>query len=209
MNNFSKIPFQQQKSPYIIIIPLFVLFGFSMIGVAMFSLKELLQPNDLNAEKQLNTSITQTVFTVPETPRELKLLEESKENSGKSVLAFPTLIIILLACSGGSLLMTYLLRCLVTDEPTNKKIREQKKTNFKKFNYSVTPKKNNHISQQYSQKNRAQEAIAPISVKTENQPIVTVVSPHESTPVEKREPTLAEILDLRKHRSLVSMMHDN
>ncbi|NES84174.1 MAG: hypothetical protein F6K10_23750, partial [Moorea sp. SIO2B7] len=55
--------------------------------------------------------------------------------------------------------------------------------------------------------NRTRKPKRPvIPVPLQQEPIVTILSPDELTPLDQREPNLADMMDLRKHRSLSSVM---
>jgi hypothetical protein len=165
-----------------------------MIGMAVFSLTTLINPGKLNSEE---TRTNSSVQTVPEPSTELEL-PKITEQSEKSTLPIISLIILLLVCSGSSLLATFVLKYLVTVKSKNKQIKSKKRVQ-NSYVFSAKKRAKNLIKKEFLNSKRPPNS----------EPIVTVISPEESTPVEKRSPTLVETLDLRKRRSLMSIMQDN
>lgn len=195
MSNSLNVP---PKSVNKIVIPLFIVVWLSMIGVAVFGLTALINPGKLDSSEN---AVNQSVSKVPQPPTELELPEITEETQ-KAGLSFLTLMMLLIACSGGSLLVTFALKYLVTSKPKKLTIKNKKRVNNIRVTDSKKVKKRPINKQIIPEK--------PVIKDTINQePIVTVIAPQESTPVEVRSPTLAETLDLRKRRSLISMMQDN
>jgi hypothetical protein len=165
------------------IIPVFIVAWFSMIGIGVFGLTSLMNPGEINSR---NRSLNESVSNVSELPPELDF-SDLTEDTEKPTLSFFTLIILLLTCSGGSLLITYLLRFLVTSKPKKTPLKSKKNAQ----NIPISPPRN-------KAKN-----------KPPQQPIVTVISSEEATPLDQKKLSLAEMMDLRKRRSIMSIMHDN
>lgn len=187
------LPQKTPKSVHKIIIPLFLLVWMSMIGMAVFGLSTLMNPGKLE-QKETNEPL-------PIVPTELEL-PDIAEDSSPSALPFFTLMVLLISCSAGSLLVTFGLKYLVTSKPKKQLIKKSQRANNSNLNYSNNGK-NKPIKKQIFRKKTAEN----VSLKPE--PIVTVIDAQEATPVDRRSPTLAETLDLRKRRSLISILQDN
>ena len=167
------------KSP----IFLLVLFWLSLVAIAALGLVGLIYPGWQSGENQPTSNISAT--------------EEISEKEATLPLWF--FVGIFLGCSGGSLLMTYAIKYLTICWQEN-----QLATN-KKGEQATIPEKS--VSKIPSVANLSQQTQA-IPVKIEEEPIITIVSPQESISLEKREPTLAETMDLRKRRSLASLLRN-
>jgi hypothetical protein len=182
------------KPVHKVIIPLFLLVWISMIGAAVLGLTTLLSPGKIETDTNRNE---QSVPTLPEVTTDLELSTETSEESVSEGLSFLTLLVLLLACSGGSLLVTFILRYLVTSQPPSKGKKKVNKTKI----FSANKR---------GRKFLAQKVFTP-TAEVNSEVVVTVIAPQESTPVERRcgAPTLAETLDLRKRQTLMSIMQDN
>jgi len=175
------------------LIPIFIMMWLSTIGVAVFGLTTLFSPGELKTkEKGVENS---------ELITELEIPEISADNK-KPTFHFLNLMILLGICSGGSLLVTFVLKYLVTSKPKNKKFKQKKITKNTRLN----------SAQKLPKTKRKKEVIKENSVDKiiiDPEPIITLVSAQESTPVDRKTPSLAETLDIRKRKSLMSIMQDN
>jgi hypothetical protein len=170
----------------------------SIIGATVFGLTTLISPGELNSnENRINESLP----SLTEEPTELQSPDLEQETQQTS-LPFFILVVLLISCSGGSLLVTFALKYLVTSKLQKQSIKKSQKTNNFNLNY-FNYAKDKPIKKTIFREKKAKN----VSLKSE--PIVTVIEAQEATPVDRRSPTLAETLDLRKRRSLRSILQDN
>lgn len=183
-----------------VIVPLLLFTGvwLSIIGATVFGLTTLISPGELNSnENRINESLP----SLTEEPTELQSPDLEQETQQTS-LPFFILVVLLISCSGGSLLVTFALKYLVTSKLQKQSIKKSQKTNNFNLNY-FNYAKDKPIKKTIFREKKAKN----VSLKSE--PIVTVIEAQEATPVDRRSPTLAETLDLRKRRSLRSILQDN
>ena len=172
------------KSP----IFLLLLFWLSLVAIAALGLVGLIYPGWQSTENQPTFNIAAK--------------EEIAEKEVKLPLWF--FLGIFLGCSGGSLLMTYAIKYLTICWQENQ-LATAEQVKQPKIPHQLPQKS---LAKIPSTVNFRQQTQA-IPVKIEEEPIITIVSPQESISLEKQEPTLAETMDLRKRRSLASLLRNH
>ncbi len=133
----------------------------------------------------------------PQQPKESKQPKEQKEGLPLSLFGA-----VALGCAGGSLLITQALRYSTGRRQSVKRVKPT----------ATVRKKRRHTSKtRHSVSSEQQPVSSALTIKTLNNQLtqVTVLPPEERHPLDAREESLAEMMDLRKQHSLASLMRSN
>ena len=207
------------SSQQVMRIPTAIIWGASWSSViaislmlTVFGLSGLLSPGPEPLETRISPPTSPT--SPPQTPQKPPQ-PEAKEEGGSS-LPLWLFVILGLGSAGGSFLVTQVLM-RASSKKINKSVRKSSKKvkvpkpKSKQHRTLVTPQHNFHPPRAKRPNKPPKVAVQPQPQPQVRQPDVTILSPEESTPVDSQgqSESLVEIMDLRKRRSLSSLMRNS
>lgn len=159
---------------------------------------QFVTPVQPNTEETPEPDSPLPVFTAPAEPVE----NPSNESIGLPLWMFGA---IALSCAGGSLVVTYALKQALTPSsarPQGKRVVRKKKVRKKMVKRPVTSPR--PISTHRPQTQR----VVSQPRRSQPSPQVTILPPDLSHPLDEEKEELTDLFDLRKRRSLSSLMQD-
>ena len=164
-------------------IPVVWLFGISILATIAIASANLIEGN-MKPEKYFpQTSILTTPAELPKAPQK------------EPTLPMWVYVWIFLGCPVGCVPVTYVLSKLTFSSTF---LRTRSKPLRRRQTRKPPVKK----------QNRSKKSTVVVANSVNKEAKATISSPQQSIPLERREPTLAELMDLRKQRSLSSLMHN-
>ena len=165
-------------------IPVVWLFGISILATIAIASANLIEEK-INSEKYFpETSILSTPAELPKTPQQ------------EPTLPMWVYVWIFLGCPVGCVPVTYALSKLTFSSAI---VRTRSKP----------PRRGQTKKPPVKKQNRSKKPTVAARNSVQRSALATISSPQQSIPKERREPTLAELMDLRKQRSLSSLMHND